>query len=78
MLEPDESKPSQSSASTSSAKSPPQQHKKKMSNSASREKNAFLFGEVTESRNPLNSDEIFGLEPLKKTKGIKAEGPANE
>jgi TBC1 domain family protein 5 len=78
MLEPDESKPSQSSASTSSAKSPPQQHKKKMSNSASREKNAFLFGEVTESRNPLKSDEIFGLEPLKKLKDIKAEESANE
>ncbi|KAG5658919.1 hypothetical protein KAF25_007472 [Fusarium avenaceum] len=78
MLEPDESKPPQSSASTSSAKSPPQQHKKKVSNSASREKNAFLFGEVTESRNPLNSDEIFGLEPLKKMKDIKAEEPANE
>ncbi|KAM0207842.1 hypothetical protein ACHAPA_001899 [Fusarium lateritium] len=78
MLEPDESKPSQASASASSAKSPPQQHKKKMSNSASREKNAFLFGEVTESRNPLNSDEIFGLEPLKKLKDIKVEEPANE
>lgn len=78
MLEPDESKPSQSSALTSSAKSPPQQHKKKMSNSASREKNAFLFGEVTESRNPLKSDEIFGLEPLKKLKDIKAEESANE
>ncbi|KAH6963873.1 rab-GTPase-TBC domain-containing protein [Fusarium avenaceum] len=78
MLEPDESKPPQSSASTSSAKSTPQQHKKKMSNSASREKNAFLFGEVTESRNPLNSDEIFGLEPLKKMKDIKAEEPTNE
>ncbi|CAJ0553879.1 Ff.00g123910.m01.CDS01 [Fusarium sp. VM40] len=78
MLEPDESKPPQSSTSTSSAKSPPQQHKKKMSNSASREKNAFLFGEVTESRNALNSDEIFGLEPLKKMKDIKAEEPANE
>ncbi|KAI8720794.1 Rab-GAP TBC domain-containing protein [Fusarium sp. LHS14.1] len=66
MLEPDQSAPSKSSA--SSAKSPPLQHKKKMSNSTKREKNAFLFGEVTESRNPLRSDEIFGLEPLTKTK----------
>ncbi|KAM0436971.1 hypothetical protein ACHAPT_002687 [Fusarium lateritium] len=66
MLEPDQSAPSKSS--TSSAKSPPPQHKKKISNSTRREKNAFLFGEVTESRNPLRSDEIFGLEPLTKTK----------
>ncbi|KAF4459198.1 TBC1 domain family member 5 [Fusarium albosuccineum] len=66
MLEPDESAPSKSSA--SSAKSPPPQHKKRISNSTSREKNAFLFGEVTESRNPRSSDEIFGLEPLGKAK----------
>jgi len=38
----------------------------------SRERNAFLFGEVTSSdsgddtRRPLTSDEIFGLEPLRK------------
>ncbi|KAJ4268535.1 hypothetical protein NW762_002598 [Fusarium torreyae] len=69
MLEPDESSSTKATASTT--KSPPPQHKKKMSNSASREKNAFLFGEVTESRNPLNSDEIFGLEPLKKSKGTQ-------
>ncbi|KAL6924813.1 hypothetical protein ACHAP8_000811 [Fusarium lateritium] len=69
MLEPDESgtpKPM-----VSSNKSPPPQHKKKISNSASREKNAFLFGEVTENRNPSNSDEIFGLEPIKKLKETK-------
>ncbi|KAF4978393.1 hypothetical protein FZEAL_5211 [Fusarium zealandicum] len=65
MLEPDESATSKSSP--SSVKSPPPQHKKRISNSASREKNAFLFGEVTESRNPRNSDEIFGLEPLGKS-----------
>ncbi|KAF4965030.1 hypothetical protein FSARC_7124 [Fusarium sarcochroum] len=69
MLEPDESSSSKTTA--SAAKPPPPQHKKKISNSASREKNAFLFGEVTESRNPLNSDEIFGLEPLKKSKDIQ-------
>ncbi|KAG9505781.1 hypothetical protein J7337_002753 [Fusarium musae] len=71
MLEPDES--GSSKASPASNKLPPPQHKKKMSNSVSREKNAFLFGEVTESRNPLNSDEIFGLEPLKKLKNATDE-----
>ncbi|KAM5351494.1 hypothetical protein ACJ41O_004217 [Fusarium nematophilum] len=65
MLEPEESGPS-NKASASSAKSPPTQHKKRISNSTSREKNAFLFGEITEGRNPLSSDEIFGLEPLRK------------
>lgn len=69
MLEPDESGSSKTPA--SSNKSPPPQHKKRISNSASREKNAFLFGEVTENRNPLNSDEIFGLEPIKKMKEAK-------
>ncbi|KAL9571266.1 hypothetical protein ACKAV7_004604 [Fusarium commune] len=76
MLEPDES--GSSKASPASNKSPPPQHKKKMSNSASREKNAFLFGEVTESRNPLNSDEIFGLEPLKKPKNATDEEKTKE
>jgi TBC1 domain family protein 5 len=76
MLEPDESgtpKPT-----VSSNKSPPPQHKKKMSNSASREKNAFLFGEVTENRNPLDSDEIFGLEPIKKLKEAKHDDKEKE
>ncbi|QPC73957.1 hypothetical protein HYE68_004709 [Fusarium pseudograminearum] len=76
MLEPDESgtpKPL-----TSPNKSPPSQHKKKISNSASREKNAFLFGEVTENRNPLNSDEIFGLEPIKKLKEVKHDDKEKE
>ncbi|EGU81824.1 hypothetical protein FOXB_07619 [Fusarium oxysporum f. sp. conglutinans Fo5176] len=76
MLEPDES--GSSKASPASNKSPPPQHKKKMSNSVSREKNAFLFGEVTESRNPLNSDEIFGLEPLKKLKNATDEEKTKE
>ncbi|KAF5592081.1 TBC1 domain protein [Fusarium subglutinans] len=76
MLEPDES--GSSKASPASNKSPPPQHKKKMSNSASRGKNAFLFGEVTESRNPLNSDEIFGLEPLKKLKNATDEENTKE
>ncbi|KAF4439711.1 hypothetical protein F53441_12522 [Fusarium austroafricanum] len=76
MLEPDESGPSK--ASLTSNKSPPPQHKKKLSNSASREKNAFLFGEVAESRIPLNSHEIFGLEPLKKLKNAKDEKKTDE
>ncbi|KAF5668047.1 TBC1 domain-containing protein [Fusarium circinatum] len=76
MLQPDES--GSSKASPASNKSPPPQHKKKMSNSASRGKNAFLFGEVTESRNPLNSDEIFGLEPLKKLKNATGEENTKE
>lgn len=66
MLEPDESGPSKSI--TASAKSPPSQHKKRISNSASREKNAFLFGEATEGRNPVNDGDIFGLEPMGKSK----------
>ncbi|KAF7563804.1 hypothetical protein G7046_g309 [Stylonectria norvegica] len=73
MLEPDESTPKSPPA--ASSKSPTsQQHKKRISNSASRERNAFLFGEVTaniEGRAPLTSDEIFGLEPIRKSKDIE-------
>jgi TBC1 domain family protein 5 len=76
MLEPDES--GSSKPSPASNKSPPPQHKKKMSTSVSREKYAFLFGEVTESRNPLNSDEIFGLDPLKKLKNAAQEEKTKE
>jgi TBC1 domain family protein 5 len=77
MLEPDDSKssrPSSSSAVAASSKSPPPQHphaqppKKRSSNNASREKNAFLFGEVTsesgKAAEPLTTEEIFGMEPL--------------
>lgn len=69
MLEPDE--PGSSQPSFAAKKSQPVQHKKRISNSTNRERNAFLFGEVTsnaESRNPLSSDEIFGLEPIRKSK----------
>lgn len=76
MLEPDESGTPKPLISPN--KSPPSQHKKKISNSASREKNAFLFGEVTENRNPLNSDEIFGLEPIKKLKEVKHDDKEKE
>ncbi|KAF7535775.1 hypothetical protein G7Z17_g13146 [Cylindrodendrum hubeiense] len=69
MLEPDE--PGSPQQSTATKNSPAIQHKKRISNSTNRERNAFLFGEVTsnaESRNPLSSDEIFGLEPIRKPK----------
>ncbi|KAI5465750.1 rab-GTPase-TBC domain-containing protein [Mariannaea sp. PMI_226] len=67
MLEPDDSV--SSSPMTAKKSSPSQQHKKRVSNTASRERNAFLFGEVTSNMdNPLSSDEIFGLEPITKEK----------
>ncbi|CAM1505525.1 Fc.00g111620.m01.CDS01 [Cosmosporella sp. VM-42] len=65
MLEPDETSPTKTPAAT--PKSPTSKHKKRVSNSVSRERNAFLFGEVTthtEGQNPLSSEEIFGLEPI--------------
>lgn len=70
MLEPDESAPSRVAA---ASKSPPAQHKKKPSNNMSRERNAFLFGEITtdatEGSMPLKTDDIFGMEPIAKSKG---------
>ncbi|KPM43488.1 hypothetical protein AK830_g3050 [Neonectria ditissima] len=72
MLEPDEPGPAQPPA--AAKKSPPVQHKKRISNTASRDRNAFLFGEVTsnaDNRNPPSSDEIFGLEPIRKPKGTE-------
>ncbi|CAI6088749.1 unnamed protein product [Clonostachys chloroleuca] len=67
MLEPNESVPSLSPrASIKSPASP--SHKKRSSNNVSRERNAFLFGEVTsavDGKDPLSSDDIFGMEPLK-------------
>ncbi|KAH7170479.1 rab-GTPase-TBC domain-containing protein [Dactylonectria macrodidyma] len=68
MLEPDEPGSSQSSA--AAKKAPVSHQKKRISNSHNRERNAFLFGEVTsnpEGRNPPSSDEIFGLEPIHKS-----------
>lgn len=69
MLEPNEHSAAQSRV---ASRSPPSgAHKKRPSNNASRERNAFLFGEVTaetEGRDPLRNDEIFGMEPLRKTK----------
>lgn len=67
MLEPEHSKSSPSLQTAS--KAPPGQHKKRSSNNISRERNAFLFGEVTaetEGPEPPNSDEIFGMETIHK------------
>ncbi|KAI6785804.1 TBC1 domain family member-like protein [Emericellopsis cladophorae] len=69
MLEPDESKKSSGEAEAKAKSPPPSGYKKRSSNSASRERNAFLFGEPTadpQGRDPLR-DDIFGLEPLRKT-----------
>jgi TBC1 domain family member 5 len=45
-------------------------HRKRASGNASRERNAFLFGEITASESgeqkPITSEEIFGLEPIRK------------
>lgn len=69
MLEPNETSPTQP---RSERKSPPtSSHKKQPSNNASREKNAFLFGEVTtetDGKYPLRMDDIFGMETLRKKK----------
>ena len=68
MLEPNEGSPTHSRV---TSRSPPATgQKKRHSNNASRERNAFLFGEVVadpEGRDPLK-DDIFGLEPLRKSK----------
>ncbi|GKT44004.1 uncharacterized protein ColSpa_04185 [Colletotrichum spaethianum] len=71
MLEPDQSPQSAS---------PPQMlksssggaHRKKPSGNISRERNAFLFGEVVadtdDQTKPIKSDDIFGLQPMEKPK----------
>lgn len=67
MLEPNEIS---SVSSRMTSKSPPAtSHKKGPSGSASREKNAFLFGEMssgTEMIDKVVSNDIFGMEPLRK------------
>lgn len=66
MLEPDETASPQAPV---MAKKSPSKQKKRISNSISRERNAFLFGEVTtKAENPLSSEEIFGLQPMEKEK----------
>ncbi|OAA67743.1 TBC domain-containing protein [Akanthomyces lecanii RCEF 1005] len=70
MLEPDESTPS--AAAAAGSKSPTPQSKKRISNSVSRERNAFLFGDggdEASSSDPLASNGIFGLESISKPKG---------
>jgi TBC1 domain family member 5 len=69
MLEPDSSvaHPSPSASSKSSS------HRKRPSGNLSRERNAFLFGEITADSDPehkVTADEIFGLEPIRKSKGV--------
>ncbi|KAG8416724.1 hypothetical protein J3458_007287 [Metarhizium acridum] len=70
MLEPDETTPSRAPA---ASKSPTTQHSKRHSNNLSRERNAFLFGEITadatDGSAPLKTDDIFGMEPIAKPKG---------
>ncbi|KKP04049.1 hypothetical protein THAR02_03841 [Trichoderma harzianum] len=63
MLEPEESGPPQTPP---IGKSPTSQQKRR-NNNASREKNAFLFGEAPaelDERDPLRSGDIFGMEPM--------------
>jgi len=80
MLEPDTT-PISSSAFPSS-RSPPggaagvgSQKKRTSTTNASRERNAFLFGEVTSevstheaAERKLSEDEIFGLQPMRKSR----------
>ncbi|KAK2594117.1 hypothetical protein QQS21_008172 [Conoideocrella luteorostrata] len=73
MLEPDESSSSRQSSGTGTGPKspPPSQHKKRASTNMSRERTAFLFGEVTAEADgtaQLKSDDIFGMEPLSKKK----------
>ncbi|KAL7937644.1 RabGAP/TBC [Trichoderma chlorosporum] len=63
MLEPGESGPPQ----TPPIGKSPTAHQKRRNNNASREKNAFLFGEgpaELDERDPLRSGDIFGMEPM--------------
>ncbi|KAI8303024.1 hypothetical protein K4K61_007478 [Colletotrichum sp. SAR11_59] len=71
MLEPDQSAhsatPPQMPKATSGGN-----HKKRPSGNISRERNAFLFGEVVaeseDQSKPVKSDDIFGLQPMGKSK----------
>lgn len=71
MLEPDESVAERTLLET--GKSPPPSQKKRASTNASREKNAFLFGDVAdhgaEGKDPFASGDIFGMELIPKPKG---------
>ncbi|RCI17246.1 hypothetical protein L249_2143 [Ophiocordyceps polyrhachis-furcata BCC 54312] len=65
MLEPD--LPSRRPQAASGSKHGTTQHRKRPSSNASRDRNAFLFGEGTMERQS-SGDEIFGLEPMGKAK----------
>ncbi|RFU79936.1 hypothetical protein TARUN_2280 [Trichoderma arundinaceum] len=70
MLEPEESGPPQ----TPPAGRPPAAQQRRRGNNASREKNAFLFGDVTsevDERDPLGSGDIFGMEPIQSLQRAK-------
>ncbi|KAI1281355.1 rab-GTPase-TBC domain-containing protein [Xylaria sp. FL0933] len=83
MLEPDVSSSSSSqgfntSSNTSvfgstSASRPDTMHRKKPSANASRERTAFLFGEVPADAegNAIREEDIFGLEPIRKKGSVK-------
>lgn len=67
MLEPEETSPAQSRISPKS--SLPSTHKKRPTSNVSRDRSAFLFGEVdaaTDERDALKAENIFGMEPLRK------------
>ncbi|KAI0448346.1 rab-GTPase-TBC domain-containing protein [Xylaria acuta] len=73
MLEPDVSSPASTSSSASvfgSTTSAPKSdaHRRKPSANASRERTAFLFGEVPSDANgnAIREEDIFGLEPIRK------------
>ena len=65
MLESDESVASRTPP--SAYKTLPTQQRKRLSNNASRERNAFLFGEATVEAFQ-KADDIFGMEPIQKSK----------
>ncbi|KAI1363715.1 rab-GTPase-TBC domain-containing protein [Xylaria arbuscula] len=60
-----------SSSSLSRGENAAQQHRKKPSANASRERTAFLFGEVPSDAegNAIREEDIFGLEPIRKKGG---------
>ncbi|KAG6004764.1 hypothetical protein E4U21_000794 [Claviceps maximensis] len=76
MLEPDESAPSRGLA-ENGLKSPPGKHKKRRSNNSSRQRNAFLFGEVAPKGDGVApfrmTDDVYGMEPIPKPKDKEEE-----
>ncbi|KJZ78930.1 hypothetical protein HIM_01703 [Hirsutella minnesotensis 3608] len=69
MLEPGESVSNQTTPPTSHSSST--KHRKRLSSNASRERNAFLFGEVAanaDAKEPSIKDDIFGMEPIARSR----------